>query len=84
MTTCGNDIIHNYGWTPPSEGAMYNATLEQAESWIENFETRLNGMLDKIIELFSGGCEVYLADIYDPTEGVGDALSFMLKHWEDG
>ncbi len=84
MTTCGNDIIHNYGWTPPSEGAMYNATLAQAESWIENFETRLNGMLDKIIELFPGGREVYLADIYDPTDGVGDALSFMLQHWEDG
>ena len=84
MTTGGNDIIHNYGRTPPSEGAMYNATLEQAEPWIENFETRLNGMLDKINELFPGGCEVYLADIYDPTDGIGDAPSIMLKHWEDG
>ncbi|MEM7477077.1 MAG: SGNH/GDSL hydrolase family protein [Planctomycetota bacterium] len=84
MTTGGNDIIHNYGMTPPSEGAMYGATLTQAQPWIENFETRLNGMLDSIETLFPGGCEIYLADIYDPTDGVGDAPSIFLPHWKDG
>ena len=27
MTSGGNDLIHNYGRTPPREGAMYGATL---------------------------------------------------------
>ena len=27
LTTGGNDVIHNYGRTPPREGAMYGATL---------------------------------------------------------
>jgi len=35
MTTGGNDLIHNYGRTPPREGAMYVATLEQAKPWID-------------------------------------------------
>ena len=35
MTTGGNDLIHSYGRSPPREGAMYGATLEQAEPCIE-------------------------------------------------
>ena len=31
-----------------------------------------------------GGCEIYVADIYDPTDGVGDAASVFLPHWPDG
>ncbi len=84
MTTGGNDLIHSYGRLPPKEGAMYGATVEQAEPWIANFELRLNSMLDEIISRFPGGCEVYLADIYDPTDGVGDALSIYLPRWRDG
>jgi len=84
MTTGGNDLIHNYGQSPPREGAMYGATLEEAKPWIEGFETRLNTMLDIIDERFPGGCEIFLADIYDPTDGVGDAPSVYLPHWPDG
>ena len=84
MTTGGNDLIHNYGRTPPKEGAMYGATLEQAKQWIENFHDRLNTMLDLLDERFPGGCHIFLADIYDPTDGVGDAPSVYLKHWDDG
>jgi lysophospholipase L1-like esterase len=84
LTTGGNDLIHNYGRTPPREGAMYGATLAQAESWIANFETRLGEMLDTIAKRFPGGCEIYLADIYDPTDGVGDAPSVYLPDWPDG
>lgn len=84
MTTGGNDLIHNYGYSPPREGAMYLATREQAEPWIENFRQRLSGMLDRLGTLFPGGCEIFLADIYDPTDGVGDAASIWLKPWPDG
>ena len=32
----------------------------------------------------SGGCHIFLADIYDPTDGLGDATSAGLPHWPDG
>ena len=38
MTTGGNDLIHWYGRTPPREGAMYGATLAEAQPWISNYE----------------------------------------------
>jgi lysophospholipase L1-like esterase len=84
MTTGGNDLIHNYGRTAPREGAMYGATLAEAQPWIDNFEARLNRMLDHLDEKFSAGCLIYLADIYDPTDGVGDAPSVFLPDWPDG
>jgi lysophospholipase L1-like esterase len=84
MTTGGNDLIHNYGRTAPREGAMYGATLQQAGPWIDNFEKRLRRMLDLLDQRFPGGCEVFLADIYDPTDGVGDAASAWLPAWPDG
>ena len=84
MTTGGNDLIHSYGRAPAREGAMFTATLQEALPWIANFETRLAMMLDKLTEMFPGGCEIYLADIYDPTDGVGDGASIMLPPWPDG
>jgi lysophospholipase L1-like esterase len=83
ITTGGNDLIHWYGTTPPREGAMYGATLEQARPWIEAFERRLGEMLDLITERFPGGCHIFLADIYDPSDGVGDPASAYLKPWPD-
>jgi len=83
MTSGGNDLIHSYGRRPPKECAMYGATLAEAQPWIASFRTRLNEMLDKITAAFPGGCEIYLADIYDPTDGVGDAPSVYLPHWPD-
>jgi len=41
-------------------------------------------MLDYLNACFPGGCHVFLADIYDPTDGVGDAPSVYLPHWPDG
>ena len=83
MTTGGNDLIHNYGQTPPREGAMYGATLEQARPWIENYENRLNTMIELIEDRFPGGCMIFLADIYDPSDGVGDPASVWLPDWPD-
>ena len=83
MTTGGNDIIHNYGRTAPREGAMYGATFDQARPWIDNFERRLTDMLETLSDRFPGGCLVFLADIYDPTDGLGDAQSAGLPAWPD-
>ena len=83
MTTGGNDIIHNYGHSPPQEGAMYGATFEQARPWIAAFDERLKSMLDRIEQCFPGGCHIFLANIYDPTDGVGDATRAGLPVWPD-
>jgi hypothetical protein len=84
MTTGGNDLIHNYGKTPPQEGAMYGASWQQAQPWISNFETRLDSMLRQINAVYSNGCAIFLADIYDPTDGVGDIQRAGLPKWPDG
>lgn len=84
LTTGGNDIIHNYGRSTPKEGAMFGATLEQARPWIRNFERRLDGIVEALESRFPGGCEIFLANIYDPTDGVGIAKIAGLPGWEDG
>ena len=84
MTTGGNDLIHNYGRTPPREGAMCGATFEQASSWIQAFEKRLDRIVGLIAERFPGGCHIFLGDIYDPTDGLGDAQNAGLPKWPDG
>lgn len=63
---------------------MYGATWEQAQPWIAAFEQRLHRMMDLLVEKFPGGCHIFLGDIYDPTDGVGDALSVFLPRWRDG
>ena len=62
---------------------MYGATFEQAKPWIENFETRLNEILLNFQEMFPSGCHLFLANIYDPTDGVGDADKAGLPAWKD-
>ncbi len=84
MTTGGNDIIHMYGRTPPEEGAMYGATLGQAKPWIENYEDRLGLIIARIEALFPGGCAIFLGNIYDPTDGTGNASLAGYPDWEDG
>jgi len=84
MTTGGNDLIHDYGRTPPRDQAMYGATLQQAAPWIVNFERRLESMISRIEERFPGGCHIFLANIYDPTDGVGDVERAGLPPWKDG
>ncbi|MBI3861501.1 MAG: SGNH/GDSL hydrolase family protein [Planctomycetia bacterium] len=83
MTTGGNDIIHDYGRTPPREGAMYGATFEQAQPWIANFKTRLDAIIDGIQAKFPAGCVFFIANIYDPTDDVGDATTAGFPAWPD-
>ncbi|MCE9583548.1 MAG: SGNH/GDSL hydrolase family protein [Planctomycetes bacterium] len=84
ITTGGNDIIHNYGRTPPREGAMYGATWEQAEPWVAAFESRLDEMMMTLKRKFPGGCHVFLANIFDPTDAEGDIANAGLPAWSDG
>lgn len=84
ITTGGNDVIHNYGRTPPREGAMYGATEAEAEEWFGNYKQRLNLILDQVESRFPGGCEIFLGNIYDPTDGVGDIINAGLPRWPEG
>lgn len=83
MTSGGNDLIHWYGARPPREGAMYGATLEQAQLWITNFEQRLTTMLNRLVDLFPGGCHIFLGNIYDPSDGGADPRIIGLPPWDD-
>jgi hypothetical protein len=82
MTSGGNDLIHWYGRTAPQEGAMYGATLEQAKPWIANYEARLNEMFGLLEARFPGG-RIFIADIYDPSDGLGDPESVAMPAWRD-
>ena len=83
ITTGGNDLIHDYGRSPPREGAMYGATAEQARPWIDNFRQRLEEMISLFEARFPGGCAIFLADIYDPSDGVGGPANVSLPRWPD-
>jgi lysophospholipase L1-like esterase len=84
ITTGGNDLIHNYGRTPPREQAMYGATCQQAEAWVRGFEDRLARIVGVLSNRFPAGCHIFLANIYDPTDGVGDIERTGLPAWPDG
>lgn len=84
MTTGGNDLIHNYGRTPPRDGAMFGATWDQAAPWVTNFDRRLEEMVTQINRHFPAGCQIFLANIFDPTDGVGDIEHAGLPAWRDG
>lgn len=84
MTTGGNDVVHSYGQMPPSEGAMYGARFDQIADWVKNFDTRLETIADKVRVTFPGGCHLFVANIYDPTDGDGDIVYAGLPAWPDG
>jgi lysophospholipase L1-like esterase len=72
ITIGGNDLVHRWGMFPPTECAMFGATHEQARPWIANFRERLDRMVKVIEQHFPGGCEIFIANIYDPTDDQGD------------
>lgn len=84
ITTGGNDVIHNYGRTPAREGAMFGAKATEITDWVNHFEQRLDTIADRIRAAFPGGCHIFIANIYDPTDGDGDIQLAGLPSWFDG
>ncbi len=82
ITSGGNDLIHDYGRSEPVDGAMYGCTYEQAVGWTENIKGRIRQVLEGVSAKFPGGCEIFLANIYDPTDGVGNPRVFGLPKWK--
>jgi lysophospholipase L1-like esterase len=52
ITSGGNDLIHDYGRTPPCDGAMYGCTYRQGVVWTENVKQRIRQLLDGLMEKF--------------------------------
>ncbi len=84
MTTGGNDLIHNYGRTPPREGAMFGAEVGEISEWVKHFDHRLDTIAMRVRETFPGGCRIFIANIYDPTDGDGDIEHAGLPSWPEG
>lgn len=83
LTSGGNDLIHDYGRTPPQDGAMYGCTYAQAVVWCENLKGRLDTLLQGLMAKFPGGCDIFFANIYDPTDSVGDPQTMGLPRWRN-
>lgn len=81
LTSGGNDLIHDYGRSAPANGAMYGCTYKQAVVWCENLKARLDTLLNGLMQKFPGGCDIFFANIYDPTDGVGDPHTIGLPRW---
>ena len=74
ITTGGNDVIHSYGRSPPREGAMYGATLDQALPWIDAFRARLDS-----IDRYVADCVTALGPIGDSHVDVATPGTFLLS-----
>jgi lysophospholipase L1-like esterase len=83
ITSGGNDLIHWYGRTTPQEGAMYGSTSEQAAPWVTRYENRLDQLFTTLENRFPGGCRIFIADIYDPSDGAGHPESAGLPAWPE-
>ncbi len=81
VTSGGNDLIHDYGRSEPQHDAMYGCTYPQGQEWCDLLENRLDTLLTGIMEKFPGGCDIFFANIYDPTDGVGDPQTMGLPRW---
>ena len=42
---------------------------------------RLDTLLTDLNAKFPGGCDIFFANIFDPTDGVGDPQTVMMNRW---
>lgn len=92
LSTGGIDLIHDYGANPPRDEALYGANWADGQRYALAFRQRLNQLLDAITARFPAGCDIFIATIFDPTDGVGDiehanAILHLFKPlppWPDG
>ncbi len=92
LSTGGIDLIHDYGSSPPRDEALYGASWADGQRYATAFRMRLDRLLDGIAARFPGGCDIFIATIFDPTDGVGDInrvnpllrLFKPLPPWPDG
>lgn len=81
MTSGGNDLIHDYGRSAPVDGAMYGCSYRQAIGWTENVKQRVTMLVEGVMAKFPGGCDIFLANVFDPTDDVSDPQAKGLPRW---
>lgn len=86
ITLGGNDLIHDYSCANPHECAGYCADLADATEWAANFKDRVLGFIQAADDEIDGEMFVFIGNIYDPTDGIGDIenASIPLPPWPDG
>lgn len=87
ITLGGNDLIHPY-YCQPRECAAFCATVAQATPWAARFKDRVAAQIAALRAEAPGVVTVLLANIYDPTDGVGDIQNApgptQLPAWPEG
>jgi len=81
VLTIGLDDFSPPGEAAPREGAMYGAAFETAQAWIDDFRSLLEEVLDGLEERFPGGCEFFIANVFDPSDGGSDVSIAGLPVW---
>lgn len=86
ITLGGNDLLHNYGHTPPAECAAFGASYDEARGWAKRFQERMISFINVYKSLAPAPHHIFIANIYDPTDGVGDIHNapVSLPAWDDG
>ena len=57
--------------------------MKQAQPWVVGFSVRLEKIIQILGQKFPGGCQIFVANIYDPTDGDGDTTAAELPRWPD-
>ena len=76
-----NDILHDFGRSPPRDGALYGANLSEIGGLVSGFEKRLRLITRRARETFPGRCRIYIANLCDPTDRDGDIELAGLPAW---
>jgi hypothetical protein len=80
ITTAETTSSTTTGITRPRRSDVWRSA-RAARPWIATFEKRIHSLFQKIRDLFPGGCHIFVADIFDPTDGVGDIEHAGLPPW---
>ncbi|HXL73676.1 MAG TPA: SGNH/GDSL hydrolase family protein, partial [bacterium] len=70
ITTCGNSP----GVGSPCDGGIFGCTTAQGATWASNFQARLETQIVDVLKntaLYPRVQKIVIANIYDPTDGVG-------------
>ncbi|MFO1008085.1 MAG: SGNH/GDSL hydrolase family protein [Planctomycetaceae bacterium] len=83
ITIGNNDLIHDFGRTPPRDGALFGTKITNTSGLVKNFERRLEAIHARINTTFPGGYQIYIANIPDLVDGEDDIERTGLPPWPE-
>ena len=86
ITSGSADVLPPPGKPAAGAGSIYGCSPHEAEKQAARLRERLARVLEGLAERLPGGCQVLLANLPDPTDGVGDFENARgdLRPWPDG